>query len=156
MNSEKIKDYSGLLCRLITGGIFAVSGMTKILASSEIITWIFDGLGLPYFISIISAYMLPYIEIILGLFFMAGMFVPYPALILTTGLALTEIILLQAWLRGTAAAAMLIFGPMMNHSIAWEIFQNVLVILLIYPAAMFGKNLTLDYAIEKSLPEKIK
>lgn len=156
MHSEKIKDYSGLLCRLITGGIFAVSGMTKILASSEIITWIFDGLGLPYFISIISAYILPYIEIILGLFFMAGMFVPYPALMLTAGLALTEIILLQAWLRGTAAAAMLIFGPMMNHSIAWEIFQNVLVILLIYPAAMFGKNLTLDYAIEKSLPEKIK
>ena len=156
MDSEKIKNYSGLLCRLIIGGIFVLSGMTKMLASNDVMIWIFDGLGLPSFISMILTYTMPYMEIIFGLLFMSGLFIPYPALVLAAGLALAEIVLLQAWLRGTAVSAMPIFGSFMNHSLPWEIFQNVLIILLIYPAVMFGKNLTLDNIMEKTLPEKIR
>lgn len=155
MNSEKLKEYSGLLCRIITGGIFAISGITKALASAEMLIWQFSGLGLPDFACYALAYTLPYIEIAAGLFLITGLFMPFPALLLTAGLAIHEILLLQALLRGLYSASFPYFGPFMEHSISQEIFQNVLTILLLYPAVMSGKDLTLDKIIEKNLPRRI-
>ena len=156
MKNEKIMEWAGLICRIITGSIFIAAGTTKALASADILIWQFSGMGLPAFICPLLAYTLPDIEISAGMFLMAGLFMPFPALIFAVGLGLHEIILLLAWLCGLPASKTAYFGPVMSHSLPMEIFQNVLLILLIYPAVMSGRELTLDRAIEKNLPEKIK
>lgn len=156
MEKNSIKDYSGLICRILVGALFVASGTSKFLASHEMLVWHFSGIGLPEFAGSFLAYVLPYIEVIFGLFLMVGLYMPYPLLLFTAGLALHEIILLIAWLRGLYGVNEPYFGPFMSHSMAWEIFQNVLAILLIYPASMFGGTLTLDSFIKKTIPEKIK
>ena len=156
MENNAWKNYSGLASRILAGGIIAAAGTYHFLASHEMLVWLLSGLGMPSFLCGAAAYILPYAEVLLGLFLAAGLFMPYPAVICAGGLAITEIIFLLAWLMGLPAASEPYFGPAMSRSLAFEIFHNVLLILLIYPAAMFGRELSLDFFIKKSLPEKIK
>jgi len=156
MENSVWKDYSGLASRILAGGILIAAGTSKFLVSHDMLVWLLSGLGLPGFISGIAAYCLPYIEVLIGLLFAFGLFMPYPALVSVVFFALCEVVMLIAWLMGWPAVSAPYFGPAMTHRLSYEIFYNVLLILLVYPAAMFGRNLTLDYLIQKNLPEKIK
>lgn len=134
----------GIITRALIGSSFFVSGINKALASREILIEIYTGLGLTNFLSSAMVYILPVVEINLGLFLVFGLFNKQCSLVLTSGLAIYEILLLQAWLRNVAIAAVPLFGIFMNEALSREIFENVLLILLLYPAALYGLDFTLD------------
>lgn len=67
--------YVSLLCRLILGAVFAYAGVSKILDPGALAASIRSyGLGLPEWFVTISAHGLPYLEVLLGLYLIAGLF----------------------------------------------------------------------------------
>lgn len=67
--------YVSLFCRLILGGVFAYAGVSKILDPGGLAASIRSyGLGLPEWFVSISAHGLPYLEVLLGLYLIIGLF----------------------------------------------------------------------------------
>lgn len=77
-NSLEVTPYVGyvsLLCRLILGGVFAYAGAIKILDPGGLAASIRSyGLGLPEWFVSLSAHALPYLEVLLGLYLILGLF----------------------------------------------------------------------------------
>ena len=155
MNKE-MKGYIGLIARIIAGMALSAAGFQKALASHSFLVWQLQGLGLPDFFCPFLAYVLPYAELNLGLMLMAGLFLPAASSALAIILAIEEIVMLQAWLRMLPATALNIFGIFFASSAAWTIFQNALLIILIYPSISAGRKLTLDFLIENSISRRLK
>ena len=155
MNKE-IKGHIGFIARLIAGLTLATAGFQKALASHTFLAWQLQGLGLPDFSCSFLAYVIPYAELNLGLMLITGLFLPVAASALAIALAIEEIIMLQAWLRMLPAAGLNIFGIYFASSAAWAIFQNALLIVLLYPATFSGKRLTLDFLIENNISRRFK
>ena len=93
--------YATLVSRLVLGGIFLFAGISKALDTGALASSIRSyGLGLPEWFVSISAYSLPYLEIILGLYLIAGLFTK-PSAWATNGLMLLFIVALaQGAARG--------------------------------------------------------
>lgn len=67
--------YTTLLSRLVLGGVFLFAGVSKALDPGSLAASIRSyGLGLPEWFVSLSAYSLPYLEILLGLYLLAGLF----------------------------------------------------------------------------------
>ncbi len=67
--------YATLLSRLILGGVFLVAGVAKALDPGSLAASIRTyELGLPEWFVTISANALPYLEVLLGLYLLAGLF----------------------------------------------------------------------------------
>jgi putative oxidoreductase len=93
--------YATLVSRLVLGGVFLVAGATKIPDPGGLAASIRSyELSLPEWIVSLSAHALPYLEVMLGLYLLAGLFTKVFAWA-TTGLtALFLLALLQGALRG--------------------------------------------------------
>ena len=67
--------YGTLLSRLVLGGVFLLAGGSKALDPGSLAASIRSyGLNLPEWFVSLSAYSLPYLEILLGLYLLAGLF----------------------------------------------------------------------------------
>lgn len=90
-----------LLSRAILGGVFLYAGATKIFDPGGLAASIRSyELSLPEWFVSLSAYSLPYLEVMLGLYLLAGLFTRVSALV-TSGLMVVFILaLLQGALRG--------------------------------------------------------
>lgn len=148
-----LKDFSGSAARLITGSAFLIAGIEKALVSHDILIWILKGLGLPTFAAFPAAWIFPFCQIFFGLFLICGLYTRVCVLFFSAAAALEEIILLQAWLRMVPVAELDFYGIFLSHSIIWQIFQNVLLILILYPAFFYGSRYTLDNLIKSTLTE---
>ena len=93
--------YATLVSRLVLGGVFLVAGATKISDPGGLAASIRSyGLPLPEWFVSLSAHALPYLEVVLGLYLLAGLFQKVFAWA-TTGLTLLFLLaLLQGALRG--------------------------------------------------------
>lgn len=93
--------YATLVSRLVLGGVFAIAGITKALdpggLAASIRTY---GLGLPEWFVSLSAFGLPYLEILLGLYLISGLFTKVSAWATNAIMVVFVLALFQGALRG--------------------------------------------------------
>jgi uncharacterized membrane protein YphA (DoxX/SURF4 family) len=93
--------YATLASRLVLGGVFLVAGVTKALdpggLAASIRTY---ELGLPEWFVSLSAFGLPYLEILLGLYLLVGLFTKVSAWTTNAIMVVFILALLQGALRG--------------------------------------------------------
>lgn len=93
--------YATLVSRLVLGGVFLVAGITKALdrggLAASIRTY---ELGLPEWFVSLLAYGLPYLEILVGLYLIAGLFTKVSAWATNAMMGVFILALLQGALRG--------------------------------------------------------
>ena len=93
--------YATLASRLVLGGVFLIAGITKALdpggLAASIRTY---ELGLPEWFVSLSAYGLPYLEILLGLYLIVGLFTRVSAWTTNAIMVVFILALLQGALRG--------------------------------------------------------
>jgi len=93
--------YLSLLCRLILGGVFAYAGVSKVVDPGGLAASIRSyGLGLPEWFVSVSAHGLPHLEVLLGLYLMAGLFTRTSAWATNLLMVVFIVALLQGALRG--------------------------------------------------------
>lgn len=93
--------FATLVSRLVLGGVFLYAGVPKIFDPGSLAASIRTyELGLPEWFISFSAYLLPYVEVFIGLYLIAGLFTKLSALV-TTGLMFVFFAaLLQGAVRG--------------------------------------------------------
>lgn len=93
--------YATLISRLVLGGIFLVAGITKALDAGGFAASIRSyELGLPEWFVSLSAYGLPYLEILIGLYLIVGLFTKFSAWATNAMMVVFILALLQGALRG--------------------------------------------------------
>jgi putative oxidoreductase len=93
--------YATLVSRLVLGGVFLFAGASKVVDPGSLAASIRTyGLGLPEWFVTFSAYSLPYIEVMLGLYLIAGLFTKASAWATTGLMALFTLALVQGAVRG--------------------------------------------------------
>lgn len=93
--------YATLISRLLLGGVFLIAGITKALdpggLAASIRTY---ELGLPEWFVSVSAFGLPYLEILVGLYLIVGLFTKVSAWATNAMMVVFILALLQGALRG--------------------------------------------------------
>ena len=96
-----VGSYATLISRAVLGGVFLVAGGTKVLdpggLAASIRTY---ELGLPEWFVTLSAYSLPYIEVMLGLYLLVGLFTKTSAWATNALMLVFTVALLQGAIRG--------------------------------------------------------
>lgn len=93
--------YATLLSRIALGGVFLFAGATKAFDAGGLAAAIRSyGLNLPEWFVSVSAYSLPYLEILLGLYLLAGLFTKPSAWITNALMLLFIVALAQGAARG--------------------------------------------------------
>lgn len=93
--------YATLISRLVLGGVFVVAGATKALNPGELAAAIRTyELGLPEWFVTLSAYALPYLEILIGFYLLIGLFTRPSAWTTNVLMAVFVLALVQGALRG--------------------------------------------------------
>lgn len=93
--------YAVLASRLILGGVFIAAGVPKILDPGAFAAAIRSyGLALPEWFVSFSAYALPYIEVLIGLYLIIGLFTKPTAWLTTALMVVFTAALLQGIARG--------------------------------------------------------
>ena len=90
-----------LVSRLVLGGVFSVAGATKVLNPGELAASIRTyELGLPEWFVTLSAYALPYLEVLIGFYLLIGLFTRPSAWATNAMMAVFLVALVQGALRG--------------------------------------------------------
>jgi putative oxidoreductase len=93
--------YATLASRIVLGGVFLIAGATKILNPGTLAAAIRSyELPLPEWFISLSAHALPYLEVLLGLYLLAGLFTKISAWATNGLMAIFFLALLQGALRG--------------------------------------------------------
>ena len=93
--------YATLISRLVLGGVFLVAGVTKALDAGGLAASIRSyGLALPEWFVSLSAFGLPYLEILIGLYLVVGLFTKFSAWATNAMMVVFILALLQGALRG--------------------------------------------------------
>lgn len=93
--------YATLLSRLVLGGVFLFAGITKVFDVGGLAASIRSyELGLPEWFVTLSAHGLPYLEILVGLYLIAGLFTKPSAWATNAMMGVFIVALLQGALRG--------------------------------------------------------
>ena len=93
--------YATLVSRLVLGGVFLVAGITKAFDPGGLAASIRSyELGLPEWFVSLSAYGLPYLEILIGLYLIVGLFTKVSAWAANAMMGVFILALLQGGLRG--------------------------------------------------------
>lgn len=93
--------YASLVSRIVLGGVFLVAGATKIPAPGALAASIRSyELSLPEWFVSLSAHALPYLEVLLGLYLLAGLFTKASAWATNGLMVLFLLALVQGALRG--------------------------------------------------------
>ncbi|PIU18077.1 MAG: DoxX family protein [Elusimicrobia bacterium CG08_land_8_20_14_0_20_59_10] len=141
MNGQtNIKNLTGLLARLIVGGVFVYSGAIKALAPAEEFAYAIEsykviGPGL----SLLAAHAVPWIELYTGLLLACGIFTRSSVFFTAAMLAFFELMLGQAWLRDLPITSCGCFGSAGSNSITEEFLQNLALLALLWPAASYRR-----------------
>jgi len=150
--SEKTdpKEIFGLLARLAVGGVFIYSGVIKALSPAEEFAYAIEtykvlGAG-P---SLWAAYAVPWVELYAGLLLAAGVFTRWSGLFTAAMLVFFEVLLAQAWSRGLPVTSCGCFGAGSSNSLAYEFFQNLVFLALLWPALRRGRSFSADAVVGK-------
>ena len=93
--------WATLVSRLVLGGVFLVAGATKILDPGSLAASIRTyELGLPEWFVTFSAYSLPYLEVLIGLYLIIGLFTKISAWVTNALMFVFLVALLQGAARG--------------------------------------------------------
>jgi len=145
-----MKDIIGVASRVAVGGVFVCSGAVHALRAPLEAVYITEAFKIvPSFIAYPAAYILPFLEIYFGLFIMLGLFLRFSGVCAAAALALSEVIMCQAWLRALPVVGLKCFGPFGVNSFGMEFVQNLALLFLLYPAVSGGTEFTLDSLIKK-------
>lgn len=105
--------------RVAVGGLFLVAGITKIGHAADLASAITAyRLGLPPPLVAVMAVALPPLEILLGMYLIAGLLLPFSSAIAVTLLALFTIAVASVVVRGVSAPCGC-FGPGDNQPSTW-------------------------------------
>jgi len=93
--------YATLASRIVLGGVFLVAGASKIPNPGALAAAIRSyGLGLPEWFVSLSAHALPYLEVLLGLYVLVGLFTRFSAWATNALVIIFLLALVQGALRG--------------------------------------------------------
>lgn len=96
-----MKPAAALIIRLILGGLFLAAGLSKVGAPLRTLGTVYSyQIVLPDWIASIIAYSLPWMEILLGLAMLAGLWLPVATGWTAAMLAAFALLTAQAWWRG--------------------------------------------------------
>lgn len=90
----------GLACRIILGVVLIVAGALKVPDLEQSVLAVRGYQMLPYDLAVVVGYVLPPLEIIVGLLLVAGLFVRWAGLLGALLMAVFVIGISQAWIRG--------------------------------------------------------
>ena len=142
------KTIFGLLARLAVAGVFIYAGLTKALAPAEEFGYAIETYKvLNAQLSLISAYITPWLELWAGLLLAAGIFTRLSALFTGAMLLFFEVMLGQAWLRHLPITYCGCFGNSGSNSISHEFLQNLVFIALAAIAYKYGRAYSADMAL---------
>jgi uncharacterized membrane protein YphA (DoxX/SURF4 family) len=142
------KETAGLLARLAVGGVFIYAGVVKALAPAEEFGYAIEGYRVvSSHLALLTAYVVPWVELYAGLLLVLGIYTRLSALFLGTMLCGFELLLGQAWARRLAVTSCGCFGASHSHSIAHEFAQNVALLALAWAAFKYGGRLSADEAV---------
>ncbi len=146
MNEKtEIKDIIGLAARLVAGGVFIYAGFMKASASAEEFAYAIETYKVvPPAIAMYAALAVPWIEIYLGVFLAAGVFMRYSALLIGAMLLGFEGLLLQAIIRKLPVTSCGCFGASGSNSLGHEFVQNLFLLAAAALAWKHGGKLSLD------------
>ena len=95
-----MKIAAALVIRLILGGLFLAAGLSKVGAPLKTLATIYSyQIVVPDWIASIIAYGLPWMEILLGLAMLAGLWLPVTTGWIAAMLAMFALLTVQAWWR---------------------------------------------------------
>lgn len=97
---SQVLDWVALACRLVLGGVILVAGALKITNLESSVLAVRGYQLLPYEVAIVLGYMLPILEIIIGLLLIAGLLTRFSAAIGTLMMIAFIIAIASAWARG--------------------------------------------------------
>lgn len=144
------KEISGLLARLILGGVFVYAGLLKALAPAEEFGYAIESYKLlTPSLSLWAAYIVPWIELYAGLLLAGGVFTRFSALFTGAMLVFFEALLGQAWLRKLPVTSCGCFGSAGSNSLPHEFMQNLAMLALAWAAYKYGSAYSADRAVEK-------
>ncbi len=93
--------FATLASRIVLGGVFLVAGGSKVLDPGSLAASIRTyEIGLPEWFVTLSAYALPYLEVMIGLYLLVGLFTKASAWTTTGLMAVFTLALLQGAVRG--------------------------------------------------------
>lgn len=102
LSTNSVTDWIGLAARLILGVVWLVAGGLKIPYLEESVLAVRGYQILPYDLAVVVGYLLPFVEVILGVLLILGLFIR-PAALLSGLIMLAFVIgIAQAWARGLA------------------------------------------------------
>jgi len=96
-----MKRATALVIRLVLGGLFLAAGLSKVGAPLKTLATVYSyQIVLPDWVASTIAYALPWMEILLGLAMLAGLWLPVTTGWIATMLAVFIVLTAQAWWRG--------------------------------------------------------
>jgi len=144
-----IKDMLGLAARLILGGVFVYAGFLKAVAPAEEFAYAIETYRVvPQNLALLLALTVPWLEIYLGVFLIAGLSGRLSALLTGAMVIGFEGLLLQAALRHLPVTSCGCFGASKSNSLGYELLQNLLLLGLAAAAFRHGKKISLDALME--------
>lgn len=90
----------GLLCRLVLGVVLLVAGALKVGNLDQSVLAVRGYQVLPYDLAVVVGYLLPPLEIIVGILLIVGLFTRWAALLGGLLMAAFVVGIAQAWIRG--------------------------------------------------------
>lgn len=144
--------FASLALRVILGGFFVVSGLSKVMHPIEYFQIVIEMYHVvPEQLNYVVALVVPWTEILCGLFLMLGYWSQGASLVLT-GLVLSfEVILAQALIRGLSIDECGCFGGGRIHPTLYQTFtMDTILVLILLQVAFFRRNhFSLDYFLLK-------
>lgn len=149
--SERAKMLSPFL-RAIVGFVLIYSGYTKIIEPveifySSILSYKVVGERIAY----ITALVLPWLEVYLGVFVFLGFFEKYVLIFAISLFVLFEILLIQAMVRGLDIVSCGCFGSKHSNPIEVEFVLNLVWLFFLFISYKFKTKFSLDSLVERKL-----
>lgn len=129
----------GIAGRLVVGGIFIYSGYIKAVSPVEEFAAAIESYRIvPGWFAMLSAHLVPWLELYLGCFLALGLATRMSALAIGGMLFVFETALLSVLARGIALADCGCFGPGLGHSIVHAVILDVFLLVLTAGAFVCG------------------
>lgn len=144
----------GLVSRLALGWVFVYSGFLKTVAAPEEFAAAIEAYGIiPAAWALRAAHWVPWGELYVGGFLMAGIFTRLSAVSLAGMLAVFEAALISAWIRKLPLADCGCFGAGAGHSISYAVIQDAILLAAAIIAFRHGGRMcAVDSWAEKEGP----
>lgn len=141
LDKNKLKIITGVAGRLIVGILFVYAGYLKAIGPVEEFAYSIEAYQLfSAKIALVSAYIVPWLEIYLGVFLITGFLTTISSIIIGAFLLFFEATLLSAKFRNLPIINCGCFGPSASNPIEFEILQNFILIILSIFAYKYGNR----------------